>query len=782
MTDKKLPYNLESLHWDNNHTRNTEDTYCYCGQGITDDQPVIRCEKCRQFFHGDCISCMGKPLLYGDTFGTFYCSICNEGQETFQRKGLSWIAIVHLVIYNLIKKAQVEDAKKDEKDRREHYYFRWKEDVCAFIDDYWDYLVPDKQRSLTWNNTIASVLSTHNNLFLSGFEKFHQSAWWTLHKVEPPSNEKKSKATIKQKPNLKRPLKRSKPDPGPPKPKKPKKVKKEDPDPDLLDLSSLSELSSANELSSDEELQAVKKKKTDTKHLKKPASRKLSLDKMSPEILSPRITSSPSSEHSLKPKQTKSLPPKSRSSPKPTSKPTASSSSPSLSKQELETVQSKPPASPSPPPTAVAATAAVSPPPEAASPSPSPDTTVILPENVEPVHFPKITLKDISRESSVQQESPITETHVIKEEKSLDIPNYTQNTVTSIGTDTAANTQTNTNTHTNIYVTANVTKPHTTSVFNQHLSQQDEWLLLQRLEHSSKNLSYAACRYKRKLAVRRLKRNLGIKLFDIDAHIIQLLRTPKHALEPISKETTILPASNQEEEQSLDDQQQRLDKITFTPYTSSFASRLFGSIRQRETITRDEPWLSSWNGRKLRPFIRRDFQSKPNRMLLMGQIKACNGKPCKKGEKVDGVIPGESIDYVYFQKEHLAQVNLLLSRSFWEGIDVSESLLFPEFSIVALYKRHVIGCAFMTPEAYITYFAVDEGWGKASIGQFMLYHLFQTAISKDITLHVSANNNAMILYQKFGFKPEEFIVNFYDKYYPADSVYSKNAFFLRLRR
>lgn len=28
--------------------------------------------------------------------------------------------------------------------------------------------------------------------------------------------------------------------------------------------------------------------------------------------------------------------------------------------------------------------------------------------------------------------------------------------------------------------------------------------------------------------------------------------------------------------------------------------------------------------------------------------------------------------------------------------------------------------------------------------RFMLYHLFQTAISKDITLHVSANNNAMV--------------------------------------
>lgn len=132
-------------------------------------------------------------------------------------------------------------------------------------------------------------------------------------------------------------------------------------------------------------------------------------------------------------------------------------------------------------------------------------------------------------------------------------------------------------------------------------------------------------------------------------------------------------------------------------------------------------------------------------MLLMGQIKACHGKPHKKGqEEPSGVVPGESIDYVYFQKEHLQQVNMLLSRSFWEGVDVSESLLFPEFSIVTLYKRRVIGCAFMTPEAYITYFAVEPGWTNASIGQFMLYHLFQTAISKDITLHVSANNNAMV--------------------------------------
>lgn len=663
---------------------------------------------------------MVKPLLLGDVFGTFHCSVCNQGDETFERKGLSWISIVHLVIYNLIRKAQIEDAKKAPEDRRDHYYFRWKEDVCAFIDDYWDYLVPDKQRSLTWNNTIASVLSTHSNLFLSGFEKFHQSAWWTLHKVEPPTNEKKSKASTKGKPNLKKPLKRSRrtSDADAVKPKKPKKVVKKEitPEPDMLDLSSLSELSSADELSGDEAKSIVKSKKK-----KEPVKKK-------------QVVKEPVEKASTS---------KKTSTQKPAKEVRKASPSP------------EPRATPSPtPPVTKPAT------PTRPTESPLRQSTLTF-DKAKVVNAPSVEPK-VAKQSITQQSlSPLDSPKTEEKQKPTSL-------------DTVKKPQTTTTTsHTN-----------TPSVNNLHLTQQDEWALLQRLEHSSKKLSHAACRYKRKLAVRRLKRNLGMKLFDMDTQLVQMLRMQKHNLEPISKTTTIQPALNQQEEQSNDDKQQLLDRITYTPYTSSFASRLFGSIRQRETITREEPWLSSWNGRKLRPFIRRDYQSKPKRMLLMGQIKACQGKPFKKGqgEEPSGVIPGESIDYVYFQKEHLVQVNELLSRTFWEGVDVSESLLFPEFSIVALYKRHVIGCAFMTPEAYITYFAVEPGWGNASIGQFMLYHLFQTAISKDITLHVSANNNAMILYQKFGFKPEEFIVNFYDKYLPADSVYSKNAFFLRLRR
>lgn len=120
-------------------------------------------------------------------------------------------------------------------------------------------------------------------------------------------------------------------------------------------------------------------------------------------------------------------------------------------------------------------------------------------------------------------------------------------------------------------------------------------------------------------------------------------------------------------------------------------------------------------------------------------------------------------------------------------ITVSECLSYPDFTVVALYKKLVIGCAFLVPdvghnEAYVSFMAVRPGWQRAGIASFMLYHLTQTCIGKDITLHVSATNPAICLYQKFGFKIQELILDFYDKYLPYDSTQSRHAFFLRLER
>lgn len=125
---------------------------------------------------------------------------------------------------------------------------------------------------------------------------------------------------------------------------------------------------------------------------------------------------------------------------------------------------------------------------------------------------------------------------------------------------------------------------------------------------------------------------------------------------------------------------------------------------------------------------------------------------------IDYEEPPISIDYVPFHRIHLEQVNEALSQQFWPGIDgkkmifphrpshvltlssssssigtysaahfflVSESLLYPDYSIVALYRRVVVGCAFMMPECYITYFMVRPGWQRSGIGRFMLFYLTQ---------------------------------------------------------
>ncbi|KAI8149381.1 hypothetical protein BJV82DRAFT_587824 [Fennellomyces sp. T-0311] len=675
----KFPYKLDNLTWiDKEHSRNKENMYCYCGEAFTEDKPMTRCESCRQLFHAECIKCLPKPLLFGDNFLSFRCSVCTQGVEEYIRHSMSWVAVVHLVIYNLMQRQDMRDKDKPA-DQKGQKYFRWKDDICTFIDDYWDYLVPGKKRSVTWHNTIASVLSTHSTIFKSGYEIFHQSAWWSLHEQQPPSKDKARTSKVKAAPKSSQ--KRSRSDTEPAKynkatkkakfdvegeqvvEKKPKLVKKgrrkeqkasdelevplkeED---EIFNMSSLSELSSEDELFGDDD-----------------------------PVSAPNVVAQKPSEKSE-------------------TNQTALNAGRSHSEAPVEPNNVK-------------------------DPVPAPETN--------PSKGAAIELnasEDIEKADDETSEAPAS-----KPSQSL------------------------------------------------YLSQQEEWQLLQKLENATKKLPAPALRYQRKLAVRRLKRNLGLKLFDIDTYVSRQLRS-RSELSPMSKQgVKVDDVVGDQAQDKENEESKQFERIVHTPYRSSFAHRLYGSIRQDSTVTRNKPWLSSWNGRKLRPFIRRDFQSRPAMMQLLHEIVACGGKPQRHPLVSEYTA---SIDYVYFQPQHLEQANIMLRRCFWEGIDVSESLLFPEFSIVALYKQSVIGCAFMTPDAYITYIAVLPGWDKSGVGQFMLYHLFQTAISKDITLHVSANNSAMILYQKFGFKPEEFIVDFYDKYLPPDSVFSKNAFLLRLRR
>lgn len=136
---------------------------------------------------------------------------------------------------------------------------------------------------------------------------------------------------------------------------------------------------------------------------------------------------------------------------------------------------------------------------------------------------------------------------------------------------------------------------------------------------------------------------------------------------------------------------------------------------------------------------------------------------------------------------------------------VTESLQYPDFSCVVLYKRLIVAFAFLVPnvthtENYLSFIFTRPYWRNCGIAKFMVYHLiqvttetiifrliilkflFQTSLGKDIILHVSIDNPALFLYQKFGFKVENVVLDFYDKYYRSDVKGSKHAFLCRLER
>ena len=187
---------------------------------------------------------------------------------------------------------------------------------------------------------------------------------------------------------------------------------------------------------------------------------------------------------------------------------------------------------------------------------------------------------------------------------------------------------------------------------------------------------------------------------------------------------------------------------------------------------------SPYTSRVLKPYIRRDFDVMPPKLKILRDIQ----KRCSINSNYNWPV-----DYCYVQPIHIPAVNALCNDFFWPGIDLTECLQYPEFSCVVMYRKLLIGFAFMVPdvkfnEAYISFILVHPDWQRCGIATSMIYHLIQTCMGKDITLHVSPSNPSMLLYQKFGFKAEALILDFYKKYLPEEDTSSKHAFLLRLQR
>eukprot|EP00164_Ancoracysta_twista_P006791 GFYU01009524.1.p1 GENE.GFYU01009524.1~~GFYU01009524.1.p1 ORF type:complete len:315 (+),score=34.70 GFYU01009524.1:58-1002(+) len=273
-------------------------------------------------------------------------------------------------------------------------------------------------------------------------------------------------------------------------------------------------------------------------------------------------------------------------------------------------------------------------------------------------------------------------------------------------------------------------------------------------------------RLRRQLLVRTQKKRLGLKPFDLDHYVSSYNKSTTYGKCDLISDTFAGHAANNsdplahqgingvEADQSQDSalntlhHQAQLDRLQ--SHGSGVDDVVFLGVDDNAAFK------SPYTKRMLKPCIHRDTESL---------------------SKKEG-----SIHYKYLRPWHLSHVNELLSEAFWPGIDVRQCLEAPDYTVIAMSGDRVVGCALATPEGYLTYICVVPEFRRIGIAKFMLYQVIQSIPNRDITLHVSPTNNAMLLYQKFGFKNEEYILNFYRKYLPPDTDQCVHAYFLRMRR
>lgn len=261
---------------------------------------------------------------------------------------------------------------------------------------------------------------------------------------------------------------------------------------------------------------------------------------------------------------------------------------------------------------------------------------------------------------------------------------------------------------------------------------------LEQLRQNQEKITYQERRKRRKIALNTQKKQLMIPQFDLESLV---LNSFQNKVETIKLNTREHDA--------------KLKLLDLSCMETLFANSL-GHNEPKDFISN--------SGKKLSAFILKNYDATNAKLpSLLSELQK---------KKRLGLV-----DFLYFQPRHLIQVNSLLEQLFWTGIDVSE-FLNQDYSIVCCFQSLVIGCGLCTKEGYLSYLGVLPGWENVGICSFMLYWICKLNM-RDITLHCSTKNRAMILYQKFGFKQEELILNFYDKYITSEC---KDAFFLRLRQ
>ena len=172
----QLSYIWDSLEWDEAHQRNSAETYCYCGERGDWYKKMLQCGDCLQWFHQECIRALGHPLLCGDRFWAFTCTLCNgTHEETIRRLDLNLVDALHLVIFNLI-------LSKNQK------FHDLESSILPFLKKKLKYLWSSnsiKQHRMDLE-IVSKMLATNKGRFMCGSETGKQANFWGLRRLTAP--------------------------------------------------------------------------------------------------------------------------------------------------------------------------------------------------------------------------------------------------------------------------------------------------------------------------------------------------------------------------------------------------------------------------------------------------------------------------------------------------------------------------------------------------------------------------------------------------------------------
>uniref|UniRef100_A0A3B4GEI0 Cysteine-rich protein 2-binding protein n=1 Tax=Pundamilia nyererei TaxID=303518 RepID=A0A3B4GEI0_9CICH len=712
------------------------------------------CDRCHKWIPAAQLRGEQPSYLKGDNFFKFVCSDCSEdGKESFERMRLTWQQVVMLAMYNLSLEGTGRQG-----------YFRWKEDICAFIGRHWNFLLGSRSKTSTWWSTVAGCLSVGSPAFFrSGAQEFGEPGWWKLVHNRPPTLRPEVDKSVTK-------TKASKPVLDP-----------------IITVEGLRKRGARNPVENAMQLKEKRSRTQEAKEIRRAqkeaaggytdhsaastpvklgggrgagGGRRPDLVLEKGEVID--FSSLSSSDRTPLTSPTPSPSPD-FSAP---GTPASHSATPSLLSEADLIPDAMPPQALFHDDEEMEAEGMI-----------DPGTEYIPPASANLGTRKKLRPPPPHIKREAESEEDEGRDHDFEEPVG-----QSEDTPLSAGGG-GGGPERRRMTHPE-NAAGNAQSPRYAA-----LSLYEERMLLRRLDACPLALAVTpqAKRLHRKLLVRQIKRQRRHPLLDIDRVVSATLSLvggiygAQEAGAQIGGGVKGKYCTSSQELRILDRFQ-----VTHTlpvrprdaPPSVSFWHRLMGAEGSLEQTIR-----SPYTSRLLKPYIRRDYESRPPKLRLLAEIRAY---PHRK-EPGWAPEPDAPIDYCYVRPNHIPSVNAMCHDSFWPGVDLSECLQYPDFSVVVLYKKVVVGFGFMVPdvkynEAYISFLLVHPEWRRAGIGTFMIYHLIQTCMGKDVTLHVSASNPAMLLYQKFGFKAEEYILDFYDKYYPVDSAECRHAFFLRLRR